>query len=145
MTKAASTQSAKPRPASDTPAEGGLNITKILQQLRLPGVDVNSVVEAQRKDIEALVTASQLAREGFQSLADKQTEMLRAAMEHFQTLVKDQTSSAADRSLQAKDALGTALQNMRELAEMSVRSHEQAFSTLSERVQERITQLIQPR
>ena len=145
MAKAASTRTPKASTASDPPDEGDLNITKILQQLRLPGVDVNTIVEAQRKDIEALVTASRQAREGFQSLADKQTEMLKAAMAHFQTLVKDQTTSASDRSQQAKDALGTVLRNMRELAEMSVRSHEQAFSTLSERVQERITQLIRPR
>ena len=122
-----------------------LGIVKLLKQLRLPGVDINALIESQRKDIEALSIASQQARDGYLSLAQKQTELLNAAMMQLQSLVKEGTTSAAERTEQAKSALNSALGNMRELAEISRRSHEQAFSTISERVRERMASLLEKR
>ncbi|CAN5423099.1 hypothetical protein BH11PSE9_BH11PSE9_04510 [soil metagenome] len=140
---------ATPRPAAAAPSSapakapgmGDLNIGKLLKQLKLPGIDVNAMVESQRKDIEALAEVSRHARESMETLASRQAEMLKEAMAAFQSAVKEGDTSAAGRVEQAKDALGTALANMRELAEMTVQAHQQAYAILKERVQERIVKV----
>lgn len=137
---------ATPRPAAAAPSVtsakalgiGDLNIGKLLKQLKLPGIDVKEMVESQRKDIEALAEVSRHARESMETLASRQAEMLKEAMAAFQAASKEGDTSAAGRIEQAKDALGTALANMRELAEMTVQAHQQAYAILKERVQERI-------
>ncbi len=132
-----------PRPAAAAPSAtaakalgmGDLNIGKLLKQLKLPGIDVKEMVESQRKDIEALAEVSRHARESMETLATRQAEMLKEAMAAFQAASKEGDATAAGRIEQAKDALGTAL---RELAEMTVQAHQQAYAILKERVQERI-------
>jgi hypothetical protein len=54
--------------------------TKMLEQFKLPGFDVPAIMEARRKDVEALVTANQAALQGMQSLAQKQADMLRSTL-----------------------------------------------------------------
>ena len=48
------------------------DFTKMLEQFKLPGFDVPAIMEARRKDMEALVQANQTAFQGMQSLAQKQ-------------------------------------------------------------------------
>src|SRR5262249_25431760 len=48
------------------------DFNKMLEQFRLPGFDVPAVMEARRKDVEALVAANQTALRGMQSLAQQQ-------------------------------------------------------------------------
>ena len=62
------------------------DFTKMLEQFKLPGFDVPAIMEARRKDMEALVQANQTAFQGMQSLAQKQTEMLRATLSELQSL-----------------------------------------------------------
>ena len=56
-----------------------MDLTRMMEQFRLPGVDMNALVEARRKDVEALVKANQQAYQGVQALAQRQAEILQAA------------------------------------------------------------------
>lgn len=125
-------------PAAKAFGMGDLDIGKLLKQLKLPGIDVKEMVASQRKDIEALAEVTRHARESMETLAARQAEMLKEAMAAFQAASKEGDATAAGRVEQAKDAFGTALANMRELAEMTVQAHQQAYAILKERVQERI-------
>ena len=69
--------------------------TKMLEQFKLPGFDVPAIMEARRKDVEALVTANQTALQGMQSLGQKQAEMLRTTLGELQSLVNQMSASGA--------------------------------------------------
>jgi hypothetical protein len=66
----------KNQPAMDMSNAFG-DLTKMLEQFKLPGVDTEEIVEARRKDIDALVQANQAAYDGIQALAIKQGELLK--------------------------------------------------------------------
>lgn len=144
--KAVAAPAPKPKAAAESafsmPAGMDLkNIGKMLRDLKLPGLDIKEIVESQRKDIEALAEVSRHARESMESLATRQGEMLKEAMATFQSNVTEGDKSAAGRAEQAKDALGTAVSNMRELAEMTVQAHQQAFTIIKERMAERLAKI----
>lgn len=44
------------------------DIVKLLEQYKLPGIDIAAIIEMRRKDIEALMTANRVALEGAQSV-----------------------------------------------------------------------------
>ena len=54
-----------------------MDISKLMEQFKIPGVDLGAVVEARRKDIEALTQANQQAYQGMQALAQRQAEILK--------------------------------------------------------------------
>ena len=64
------------------------DLTKMLEQFKVPGVDTKEIVDARRKDIDALVQANQAIFDGMQALANKQGELLKAAMADIQSAVK---------------------------------------------------------
>ena len=57
------------------------NVTKAFSEMKLPGLDVEAVVAAQRKNLEAFTQANQLAVEGAQSFARRQVEIIRQAVD----------------------------------------------------------------
>ncbi len=119
---------------------------KMLEQFKIPGVDMHAMIEARRKDFEALTEANRIAYEGMQSLVRRQTELVRQAMEQMQASARDMAGGgvAPDASKQAErvqHALQTAFQNMRELAEMARKSQTEAYETLNKRAQQNIEDL----
>ena len=74
------------------------DLTKMLEQFKVPGVDMSSLVDARRKDIEALVPANKTVYEGMQALAQKQSEMLNRRSRASRTLRKSATPRWATRS-----------------------------------------------
>ncbi|WP_235025521.1 phasin family protein, partial [Caballeronia terrestris] len=62
-----------------TPFPQITDFSKTLASFKFPGVDMTSLLEARRKDVEALAEANTLAYEGMQALVRKQTEMLNAS------------------------------------------------------------------
>ena len=61
-----------------------MDINQLMEQFKIPGVDVSAIMESRRKDIEALVAANRQAYEGMQKLGQRQAEMLRDAMAEWQ-------------------------------------------------------------
>ena len=64
------------------------DMTKFMSQFKLPGVDMPAIIEARRKDIEALVEANKAALASMQALGAKQTEMFKEAMRDIQESAK---------------------------------------------------------
>lgn len=124
------------------------DINKLMEQFKVPGLDLGKIVEAQKKDIEALTQANQVAYAGMQELAGRQAEILREAMAEWQAAMSRMGSG--DTSVQAKlaqDALGKAVNNMREMAEVATRSQTQAWEVIQKRFRENMadmTKLMQP-
>jgi phasin family protein len=124
-----------------------VNIEKLLEQFRLPGVDLPALMEAQRKNIQALQEANQKAYSGALALAQRQAEILEETMQEWQSAAKELTSKSAAENVAskqadlAKKAIENAIANMRELAEMAVNSQTQAYEVIGKRVQTGIEEL----
>ena len=107
------------------------DFTKLLSQFRIPGVDFASIVDRERKNIEALAEANRVAFEGWQALIRRQSEILQEAMADA-----SQEDALKRRADLAKDRFESALNNMRELAEMATKSQKDAFDVVRKRVEE---------
>lgn len=140
---------AKPEPPSpDTPSgSSGFDLRRMLETLRLPGVDVAALIESRRKDVEAVVAANQRAVQGIEALTRRQAEILAATMNGWQEGTRDLLAAGtaperANRSAgRAQQAFGEALANMRELAELVAKSHEDVIGIINARMQAHIDEL----
>ena len=126
------------------------DFSKLIEQFKLPGIDLNALMEARRKDIDALAAANRTALEGIQSLNQKQAEILRATMDQLQSIVKTAAGSATSARTGeiVQQALQKAFLSMRELAEVAYKSQSDAFAVVSQRAQENIQEvkgLLQPK
>lgn len=123
-----------------------MDFGRMLEQLQVPGVDVKSLADAQRKNVEALTQANQQAFAGLQALAARQAELLQAAAAGMQNAMQQMQSGnpgeAAGTQLElARRTFEKALADMRELAEIVSKSQAEAYQTLSKRFQESLEEL----
>lgn len=120
----------------DKPTSPITDISKMFEQLKLPGVDMSSIVESRRKDIEALAQANQVALKGVASIADRQAEFLQAVMTDVAAKLKSASeggaSSAAAMDL-AKQSVDKALAALRNLAETTTKSQSEAIDLINAR------------
>ncbi|MGF6732027.1 phasin family protein [Paraburkholderia youngii] len=119
--------------------------TKVLGQFKLPGVDVAAILEARRKDIEALAQANSAALAGVQSLGLKQAEILRTTMTELQSLVAKLGAQGAAPGANAgevvQQALHKALVDMQELADTAYRAQSDSIAVVTKRVAEHVEEL----
>jgi phasin family protein len=119
-----------------------MDVSKAFAGFQLPGLDVESIVAAQRKNLEALTQANQLAVEGVQALARRQVELAREAVDEVSSLVREWTQPGApeDRIVKnaeyAKQAFEKGVANARELAELVTKANTEAFAVIQKRVAE---------
>ena len=124
-----------------------LDIGKLIGDLKLPNMNVEQLMQAQRRNIEALTQANKLAAEGFQAIAKRQSEILKETMDEMGKAMKDAMSggtpeaNAAKQADLAKQALERALANMKELAEMAAKANSEAFELINRRVMESLDEL----
>jgi phasin family protein len=121
------------------------DIAKLIEQFKVPGLDVSKIVETQRKDIEAITQANQAAYEGMQELAKRQMEILQETVTEWQAAMTQATSrestTASQRAELAEKTFGKAFENMRELAELAVKAQTQAWEVIQKRFQENLADL----
>ena len=123
------------------------DVKKMLEEFKLPGVDIPAIVEARRKDIEALVDANKSAYEAMQALALRQTEMATQAMQGIQEAAKraaEGIGGVVDPVKQAEltgKALEKTLADMKELAEMARDAQADTMAHLTHRASERVQEI----
>ena len=130
----------KNQPAMDMSNAFG-DLTKMLEQFKLPGVDTAEIEAARRKDVDALVQANQAAYEGMQALANKQAEMLKQAMQDIQAAVKGAAGGVGDPHKQgelARKAYEKVLGDMKDLAEIARESQSDAMAKITQRGTEQL-------
>src|SRR3954454_9601293 len=62
---------------------------------KLPGFDVNTVVDIQRRNVEALTAANQTVVQGLQTVVRRQGEIARQSVKQFQDLLSGKPSGAS--------------------------------------------------
>ena len=115
------------------------DFTKLMEQYKLPGVDVAALVDRERKNIEALTKANKIAFEGFQALVRKQSEILQESMTH--AIANARKQDVAKNMEVAKQGFEKALDHMRELAEMAAKSQREAFEIVRTRIDENMEEM----
>ena len=134
----------KNQPAMDMSNAFG-DLTKMLEQFKLPGVDTQEIVEARRKDIEALLQANQTIYEGMQALANKQGELLKTAMEDIQSAMKGAAvggvSDLGKQGELARKACEKVLGDMKDLAEIARESQADAMAKITQRGTEHLDEV----
>ena len=125
------------------------DVQKMLGDFKIPGVDMQSLLSAQEKNIAALKQANQHAAEGLKALAKRQMEMMQQVMQGAASAAQQVAASsgpkeaAAKQAEVAKAAFEQAVANMREMAELVSKSSSQAFEVISQRAAEGLEELKQ--
>jgi len=118
------------------------DFTKLMSEFQIPGVDWQELMAAQQKNVAALTKANQMLMEGAQAVMQREMEILQKAMreavEASQELMKegDPQAQARQRFELAQASFETALNNMRELAEMASKSNAEALDVINKRALE---------
>ncbi|KAB2928490.1 MAG: phasin family protein [Candidatus Contendobacter sp.] len=124
------------------------DMTKMLGDVKIPGFDMQAIMDAQRKNIEALTAANQAAVQGIQAVAQRQAEILSQAMSEVSSVAQQLAGSASNpqemttkQAELVRKAFEQALANARELAEMVSKSNTEAFAIINKRVTESLQEL----
>jgi len=120
---------------------------KQMGDFKFAPVDMEGVVATQRKNIEALAQANQLAVESMQAIARRQSEIFRSMMEEASSAMREVMAAgspeekAARQTEIVKDAFQRAVQNMRELAELVAKSQTEAMDVVQKRVADSLDEI----
>jgi phasin family protein len=113
-------------------------------RLGLPKVDVDQLVEMNRKNFEALVRSASVAGEGAKALAEKQREIAQVAFHETSAMVKNFRPTGSPQEIVAKQseyarkAFEVAMQNTRDLAELATKTTAEAAGIVRERIQDNL-------
>ncbi|MFM2044735.1 MAG: hypothetical protein RLY86_3311 [Pseudomonadota bacterium] len=124
-----------------------MDMSKMMVDFKVPGVDLDGVLAAQRKNIEALTAANQLAVEGLQAVLRRQGEIVRQTMEEASSTMTEMMAAGTPEDKIAKQAelvkaqFEKSIANMRELAEMVAKSNSEAAEVLTSRMTESIEEM----
>ena len=122
------------------------DVTAMMAQFKMPGIDMAAIVEARRKDIQALVDANTASFESMQDIARKQTEMLAQAMQGMQDAAKNFAggSGPADVGKQGeviRQGFEKTLANMKELADMAKQAQSDAMARITQRATDQMQEI----
>jgi phasin family protein len=122
------------------PAKMVDEIAKTIEQFNLPGVDVESLVASEKKNLEAVTSANQVAFQGLQAVAKRQAEILQEMMNEASTAVDSLSKAGSPREIVATStelahgAFEHALANMKQLAELVTKASEEVTNTINTRI-----------
>jgi len=118
------------------------DFSKFAGEFKFPMVNVESIVESNRKTFAAFTTASTSTVEALKTIAQRQGDMIRAAFEDFSkhgsevlaaATVEEKTAKQIDF---AKKSYDVALANAREIGELYTKGQTEAFGVINERIAE---------
>lgn len=119
-----------------------VDVTKYFGQFKLPTVDVDTLMSAYRKNLEAVTAANQCALDGVGALVRRQAEIAREAVESYSSAVGDLLAEgsvedkAARQAELARQGYDRAVANARELGDLVTKTGNEAFGLLNDRVRE---------
>ena len=114
--------------------------SKLFVNGKAPSFDFEAAFSSQRKNVEALTAANQVAFQGAQAVFRRQVELVREAFDKFGSVSKDFTApGSAEEKLVKQAELGkaafeSALANAREIGELVQKTSEDAMELISKRV-----------
>ena len=123
------------------------DVTKMFADFRFRPFDVEAVWAAQRRNLEALSQANQLAVEGVHAFAKRQIEMTQQALEDFSTHAREMTqpTSTEDRIAKhtefTKKMIDKGLTHGREVAALAAKTGVETTELLQKRATEGLDEM----
>ncbi len=123
------------------------DFTKALTDMKMPNMDADSLMAAQKKNMDAFVEANKAAAAGYQDLFTKQLEVFEATLAEAKKqigdfdIMKADADVANERGEVAKAAFEKALANMKELAEGAQKANAEAYEVVTARIKESVKEL----
>ena len=119
-------------------------IMKLFGSMKMPNADhLQSLAEAQKRNVEAMVTANRLAMEGAQAVAKRNFEIMQQSMAELAHSVQGMATldgNPAQKAQQQAEAMKTAYEravaNMKELSDLIQKSNGEAMEVLNRRFAE---------
>ncbi|AVO45797.1 phasin family protein [Phreatobacter cathodiphilus] len=122
---------------------------KLGEDMKVPAVDMDKIVEHHRKNLEALAASGKAAAEGATAIAAKQKEIVEAAVKEIQAAAENfklpgsaQEMMAAQSEF-AKRAMEAAVRNTRDMAELMQKSNAEAVRVIQDRMKESFEEIRQ--
>ena len=123
------------------------DVTKIFADFRFRPFDVEAAWAAQRRNIEALSQANQLAVESIQTLAKRQIELTRETFEGFSALWRDMAMPASTEDRIAKNTdyvkkmIEKGVTHGREITTIATKAGTEAAEVLHKRATESLDEI----
>jgi phasin family protein len=123
------------------------DVTKLMADFRFHPFDFEAAMAAQRRNVEALSQASQLAVEGVQAVTRRQIEITRQALDDVSALMRDLAQPAsneeriAKNTEYAKQMLEKSIAHSRELVQLATKAGTEAADVLRKRATESLDEL----
>jgi len=124
------------------------DLRRAMGEWKIPNLDLEAVAQTQRRNIEALTQANQLALEGTQAFIRRNLELARQGMEELQSMMSELTKpngSMEDRLARqadfSKKAIEKGMANFREMADLMTKANTEAMNVLTKRVTESLEEV----
>jgi phasin family protein len=123
------------------------DVTKMFADFRFRPFDVEAAWAAQRRNLEALSQANQLAVESAQAVARRHIELTRETFEGFSTLLRDLATPASTEDRIAKNTeymkqmLEKGISHGREIATIATKAGTEAAEVLHRRATESLDEM----
>ena len=119
------------------------DVRRLMSEWKMPSFDLEAVAQCQRRNIEALTQANQLALEGTQAWMRRNLELARQSVEEFQAMLSEfakPNGSMEDRLARqaeySKTAIEKGLANIRDLTDLVTKANAEAVNVIAKRVKE---------
>ena len=133
--------------AQSRPSFFDFDVTKMIAHFRFRPFDVETLMACQRRNIEALTQANQLAVEAVHAVARRQIEIARQTLDDMSALLRDlaQPASTEDRiaknTAYAKQILEKSISNGREITLLATKAGTEAADVLHRRACEGLDEI----
>ena len=113
-------------------------------RLGLPKVDVDKLIEMNRKNVEALMQSASVVGEGAKALAEKEREIVKVVFNETSAIVKNFRPTGSPQEIVAKQseyarkAFEVAMQNTRDLAGLATKTTAEAAGIVRERIRDNL-------
>lgn len=126
-----------------------LDFDALLKQFDMPNVDAKALMEAQQKNIEALVAANQKIAENMQKIAQHEQQIIQEALSEWSAAARDikpggdMREQSARQTEAAINVFEEGIRNMREFAELVAQTQAESMQIINKRMDEGIKELRQ--
>ena len=113
----------------------GFDFAKLIESCQISGVDMMSLIDMEKKSIDALTEVNRSAYESWRNLMVRQTEVFQETMKAIAAEAGSETV-AGRRTEIARQGFEKALANMRQLAETATEFQKQTIEIMHQRFEE---------
>jgi phasin family protein len=121
--------------------------TKFGKDLKMPGMDVQAILDHHRKNFEALQKSASVSASGAQSIMAKQRDMLQETMREITAMAENLRSAGSPQEAMnrqvdfARRSFERAVENTSEVGEIAKKSGTESVEVLRERIKDMMQEI----